>query len=151
MKYEIVDATIDHVTLLATNMRFEDRREVEADGEGAMQALVRSYRSATICRAAVTEDGQVICIWGLSPYSLMSGTGCIWLLGSDLVKKIPVSFVKDSIRQVSEMLKICPELSNWVDSRYTQACNWLERLGFKQENEKDLNGIPFRHYVKRAA
>lgn len=150
MKYTIVSGKREHVFELAQTIRAENRAEVEVDGESALSALIRTAQSSIYWKTAISEDGRVICSWGLCPISIFSGVATVWLFSSDLVEKIPVSFVKDTIRETRTMNSLFPRILNFVDTRYIQACNWLERTGFKKGIETTTHGVVFREYYKDA-
>lgn len=73
-------------------------------------------------------DGEVACMWGLIPPSLLSTTAYLWLLTTDLVDQHKFLFVRHSQRWVEEALKVYPAIiGDMVDKPSTR--RWLEWLG----------------------
>ncbi|MBX3503328.1 MAG: hypothetical protein KF889_28120 [Alphaproteobacteria bacterium] len=111
-------------------MRAADIREIEAAiGVAPLPALLLSLARSTEAWAG-TVDGEVACVFGVGPLSLLGGEGCPWLLGSDLVERNAVAFARRNRAMVARWLRTYRVLRNHVDARNSQAIRWLRWLGF---------------------
>ena len=75
-------------------------------------------------------DGELACIIGAAPVSVISGIGSPWMLGTpvlDANRRVLVRKTPDYIRQ---MLKAFPHLVNYVHAENATSVRWLRRLGF---------------------
>lgn len=117
------------IEILAANMRQADIEELAACGHSPIEALEGSVKLSTHCWTG-TADGEIGCIFGLTPISLMGGIGCPWMLGTELVTKNAGAFIKHSRSYIQEMLQAYPHLFNFVDARNAKAIRWLKRSGF---------------------
>ena len=126
----IVPAVEAHAIGLAPRLRAADVRELEA-GSGAqpLEALLVSLRRSTEAWAG-TVDGEVACIFGVGPLSLLGGEGAPWLLGADLIERNAFAFARRNRAMVTRWQRTYPVLRNYVDARNRQAIRWLGWLGF---------------------
>lgn len=87
-------------------------------------------------------SGELACVWGLIPPSMMSNTAYLWLYTSSLVEEHKFLFVRHSQRWVEECLKQYDSLIGFCRSDNHQAIRWIEWLGgeFKkpQDGRKDF-------------
>ena len=129
--YAIVEAGPQHVAEMAVNMRHADREEAYAQtGAHPAFGVGASYGSATIAWAGLV-DGQVACVFGVSPADEIDGkVGHPWMIGSPLVEKHQKRFLRECREYVDAMLGLYPVLENYVDVRNTTAIRWLRWLGF---------------------
>ncbi len=74
-------------------------------------------------------DGEIAAMWGLCA-DMLSDCGEPWLVTTNAVEAIPVTFVREGRRQVARMLAVKPRLENMVAARYQRAVRFLEVLGF---------------------
>ncbi len=150
-KAEIVVATAEHVAELAETMRQADRDEIRAASmQEPLAALTNGLRASTHAWAGLL-DGEVACIFGVAPISLMGGNGSVWLLGSDLIDQHPKHFLRRCRRQLAVMARGYSLLQNYVDDRNKKSIAWLEWLGFTIEEPvpHGIAGLPFRHFYLR--
>lgn len=141
---------------LAPVVRQEDRAEVLAllgpvhPVEGPAGGLLLGL--ATACEAWTARDdaGRIICMAGVSPFSLIGSTGVPWLLGSDLVRMHRRVFMAESRRLVARWLTWFDSLRNVVDARYAAAIRWLRWLGFEIGPPFELKHGLFRRVFKEA-
>jgi len=129
--YQVVPATLDHVAAMAPHVRQADIDEVHAaSGLPIEIALEKSYRMSTHCWAGIV-DGEVACIFGVSPVNMLAGKGSPWLLGTDLVERHAMAFLRRNRRYILIMLRMYNHLENYVDVRNTASIAWLKWLGFE--------------------
>lgn len=137
----IVNTTPEHIREISGKLRVEDANEIISFGISPNKALWRSYKVSLIAKTGFV-NGEIAACWGLGGVPLgIQGTP--WLLTTDAVKNIsPLKFARLYQKEVYNMLKFFPVLSNWVDSRYDAAIRLLDIVGFKLgEPEKLGNGI----------
>jgi len=122
---------------LAAVLRDEDRAEVLAllgmsdPVDGPATALLDGLATAREAWTARDRGGRIVCIAGVSPFSLVGSTGVPWVLGSDLVRTHRRAFMVESRRLVARWLTLFEVLRNVVDARYAAAIRWLGWLGFE--------------------
>jgi hypothetical protein len=144
-RYRVVPATEEHVRQVAQRIRTADRAEIEAAGLRVDAAMAASLRASLWCSAAICR-GWVICVWGVSPVSLIGGIGEPWLIGTDLMIKFRKSFLLESRRELKRMLRTFPVLRNRVSAVHEESIRWLAWLGFAigPEHPWGAKGAPFR-------
>lgn len=122
---------------LAPALRLEDRAEVLAllgpvdPIAGPAESLLHGLATAREAWTARDRAGHIICMAGVSPFSLVGSTGVPWLLGSDLVSRHRRAFLAESRRLVAHWLTWFDSLRNVVDARHGAAIRWLRWLGFE--------------------
>lgn len=93
-------------------------------------------------------DGELSGAFGVSPLSAAMGKHCVWVLTTNVVDKYPVTFYKESVRIAKWMRGNYHSLENWVDLRYTEAINWLDRLGATfHEVHTARSGVKYQRFV----
>lgn len=116
---------------LAPRLRHADLLELEAAGApNALQALSESFKRSTLSWS-VEIDGELACMMGVCPLSMLCGLGSPWLLGSEAVARNAGAFIKQTKIYIPIMLQAYPHLFNFVDVRNRKSVAWLRRAGFK--------------------
>lgn len=144
-------------TDLALDLRPEDRAEVLAllgpvdPIEGPAGSLLHGLATAREAWTARDQDGRIICMAGVSPFSLVGSTGVPWILGSPLVAMHRRAFLTESRRMVARWLCCFASLRNVVDCRYLVAIRWLRWLGFEIGPAFSLAHGRFHRICKEAA
>lgn len=144
---EIIPTERRHLWELAENLRENDEKEIMGFGFSNRRVLWQSYRQSIFSRTALI-DGKVAAIWGVGGV-LMGDTGRPWLLTSpESLKVSPLRFARIYRREVQKMLKLFPNLENFVDSTYNQAVRLLEIVGFKLDEPQPIGktGAMFRRF-----
>ena len=131
-KYEVVEATMQHVLQLSQNMRKADIEEVWASAHYTPLEALTSSMLCTEHTFAGLADGQVLCLFGIGQATLMSDRGFPWFLSANLADKHAYALAKGSKIVFENMTKgnQFRVLENYVDARYKTAVRWLEWLGF---------------------
>lgn len=112
-----------------------------AEIPGAEEIMVEClHRSIEIWQGIV--DGQVACVWGLIPPSLLSNRAYLWLLTTDLVEKHKFVLVRNSQRYIEEALKHWPEIYGDCVVGQKLTMRWLKWLG-AEFGEADGGKISF--------
>lgn len=131
MNKEIVPTTKDHILELAETMRKADRDEIWASSR------LRPYEALRLGVAMSEEpltgllNGKVVCIFGISKPSVISDKASPWLLASDLLPRVAITFLRLNKVYMDEVKKRYKFLENYVDCRNVEAIKWLKWLGFK--------------------
>lgn len=122
--------TDEDIPLLATNMRAADQDEVRASGHNNIEwAVTRSVRASLLCWSAFV-DGELACILGAAPLSVVSGIGSPWMLGTPVLDANARILVRETPRYISKMQTAFPHLLNFVHADNKTSVRWLRRLGF---------------------
>ncbi|MDB5405401.1 MAG: hypothetical protein JWL84_313 [Rhodospirillales bacterium] len=112
-------------------MRSADRNEALAmTGLPGPEAL---RRSATVSREtwAGTVDGVAACVFGLGMGSMLDDVGRPWMVGTPLVERHSMAFLRRNRPMIARWLEECRILENWVDARHAVSRRWLNWLGFR--------------------
>jgi hypothetical protein len=142
---EIRPATVFDAVQLAPNLRAADREEVEAlSGRDPMDVLVASVEQSSSAWAGLA-NGNLVCLFGVVPATLIGVTGVPWLLGSNDVCAYSRQFLRRNRAYVHEMLQEYPILRNVVDERNSVSIRWLRWLGFTMGAPTPMGarGLPF--------
>lgn len=91
---------------------------------------------------AGSVDGEIACIWGLIPPSLISSQAYLWLYTTELVNDHTFVFVRYSQRAVEQMLEEYPVIVGVCAADNARAIRWVKWLG-GQFNDPVGKGIPF--------
>jgi hypothetical protein len=123
-------ATLEHVESMRGKIRAADVEEHDAlFMRDIMETLSIGVRDSTKSWAGLI-DGEVVCVCGVAEASDKSGSGVVWLTGTDLIDEAPIEFLRLSKLVLAEMLEIYEHLWNYADYRHTKALLWLQWLGF---------------------
>ena len=138
---------------LVANLRPADIAECEALlGPGRERwALEQSMQRSPLCWVGCA-DGEVACIFGVSPLSLVGGQGAPWLLGTPLVERHRGAFIRRNPAYIARMLAAFPHLLNIVDARNIKSIAWLRKLGFTihPTMPAGVSGMPFHPFSMEA-
>ena len=115
--------------LLAANMRISDAHEVRACGHTPLEAAQGSVARSLLCWSAFA-DGELACVIGCAPISIVSGIGSPWMLGTPVLDAQSRVLVRLTPRYIALMLKAFPHLVNHVHAENKTSVRWLKRLGF---------------------
>lgn len=74
-------------------------------------------------------DGELACIWGLIPPTLLSQQAYLWLYTTKIVEKHQFLFVRHSQRRMEEMLDEYPLIVGNCDANEKRSVRWLKWLG----------------------
>ena len=150
VQIDIVQARASHLRRIAAVMRQADRDEViAATGKDPLIALSASYRKSSICMVALV-DGQPEVIFGAGDLSILTGLGAPWLLGSDVIERHRVEFLRASVHWRGQLLKRYSVLRNVVHCRNKVAIRWLRWLGFTFSEPFQHRGHDFMMFELRA-
>ncbi len=150
-RIHVCDAEPFHVKQLAENMRQADIDEIWAASLRVPEdALNRALAHADKAWAVMYDD-DVAMMFGVCPLSAISNSGIPWMLGSEIIEKFQVRFLRHCAYYVSKMAEDYDCLVNYVDARNEKAIKWLEWLGFEIHEAKPRGALnyPFHRFEKR--
>lgn len=96
-------------------------------------------------------NGSPVAVIGVSPNSIITGGGTIWMLGTDGLKDAKLAVLRHSRAWTQSMLQKYGELSNYVDARNEVSIRWLKWLGFTVDEAKPYgkSQLPFHRFHMR--
>ena len=122
----------DDADELVAGLRPSDRAECEAVDVDPAVGIPASVRQSLLCWSA-REPAGLVCIFGVTPASMMGGVGSPWMMGTPLLEARAKTRMKVCPGYITRMLQAFPLLINWVHAENTTSVRWLKRLGFHME------------------
>lgn len=136
VKVELVKPTLEHVIHIANHMRAADAAEVWASSRKTpLEAMLSGFKYSDRSIVVMVNDEPCAMI-GLVIQSILTGTGVVWMLGSDESMNHRKLFLELSPPVIKEMLDVCPMLFNYVHADNKKSIRWLQWLGFTIESPK---------------
>ncbi len=133
---------------LSENLRKEDIQEIQAvTGLPPLLSLLTGLKMSSVHLVICNADCKPVAMLGVVPNGLI---GFIWMVGTDDLKKISLSFLRNS-KDVCDVLKGKHQiLHNYVDKRNKLHINWLKWMGFSIINEVNygIENRKFYEFVK---
>ena len=133
---------------LSENLREEDIQEIKAvTGLPPLLSLLCGLKMSSVPLVICNADCKPVAMLGVVPNGLI---GFIWMVGTDDLKKISLSFLRNS-KDVCDVLKGKHQiLHNYVDKRNKLHINWLKWMGFSIINEINygIENRKFYEFVK---
>lgn len=109
------------------------------DGAGTVfteKDITFAMKRGPITRTIIKDDSELIGIYGLTqPGSLLSRNGYAWLLATDQLKAVQISFLKQVRTEIQELLQHCPVIVTLVNKTNSTNIKWLEWCGFQIDRE----------------
>ena len=144
---EIREATQRDAVWFAPRLRRSDRLEVIAStGRAPIVALMASVAMGNSFVAE--HEGEPVAVFGMPIISHLPRFGIPWLMGTDKLDDIKLTFGMTSRRIVDGWMEQADVMENFVDSRHYKAVNWLEWLGFDMSEAIPHGpyGVPFHRF-----
>jgi hypothetical protein len=137
---------------LEAGLRSADRAEVAAAHGDRIAQVIRHSIAVTPDCIVSEADGELLCIWGTAPVSLLSDEGIPWLLGTNRIYRHSGLLTKTAKGYFQHALTIYSRLENYVDARNTASIRWLKRLGFALDEPRPYGvaGLPFHRFEMRS-
>ena len=117
------------------------RHSPVADTPGAMETMQECMKRSVEVRYGLI-DGEVACVWGLIPPTILSDTAYLWLLTTDVVARKKFLFIRYSQIYVEHALRSFPIIVGDCMANNASAIRWLRWLGAEFHNPVGLK-IPF--------
>jgi len=137
---------------IAAEMREEDKQEVLAfSGLSPLAGLICGFNfsdESFVVYETDTEDP--LFIFGYTVIEPPDLTACIWLLGTDKIKKHSRQFLQGSGLYIDYLQTKAKLLYNFVDQRNLIHIRWLKWLGFKFIKIEENFGYEQRPFIEFA-
>ncbi len=141
-RYTTLPCTLEAAIEVASNLRTEDRREIE-EGHG--------LDPMTILTGAIDDD---FCVYFTAPNGKTAGMGgiyddgIIWMVTTPVIHDYPIGFVKEAKRVLATRTESV--LGNIVDKRNTVHLRLLKYLGFEflREIRYGPNNLSFIEFCR---
>lgn len=144
---EFREGTRDDAIWFAGRLREADKRELIASS--GQDPIVMLMASQAMGNCFVAEhEGVPVAIFGLPIVSQLPKVGIPWLLGTDKLDDLRISFGLESIHMVELWREQVDQMVNFVDSRNRKSIEWLQWLGFDVEEAVPHGpyGVPFHRF-----
>jgi hypothetical protein len=119
---------------LLSNLRVEDREELEATGTDPRRAVWGSWRLSDYAQVVLVDE-RVAAIGGVAPVG-NSGIADIWLLTTPAVEFVRTAFVKIARDELEFVHERFWRVQGFCYFRYTRALKFLRLLGFTVEDTR---------------
>ena len=134
---------------LSEHLRKEDIQEIKAvvGNLPLLLSLLIGHKLSAVPLVICDAESKPVAMLGVVPNGLI---GFIWMVGTDDLKKISLSFLRNS-KDVCDVLKGKHQiLHNYVDKRNKLHINWLKWMGFTIINEINygIENRKFYEFVK---
>ena len=121
-RYTTLPCTLEAALEVASNLRQEDRREIEEGWGYDPMELLPTFLDDDFCVYFTAPNGRTAGMGGIN------GT-VIWMVTTPVIHDYPIGFVKEAKRVLATREE--PILGNVVDKRNTVHLRLLKYLGFK--------------------
>lgn len=149
MRARVVEAQPEHVEAIVADARHADVDELfAATGITPELAMWKGLACSTHAWTGFFDD-RPVCMFGVAPRSVLSGRGYPWLIGTNLMERHALVFLRECRPNLEQMKSAYNLLENYVDARNVKAVRWLRWLGFDISPAAPYGdlGLPF-HYFK---
>jgi hypothetical protein len=146
---QVIPATLEHAQELLPHVRQADIDEFESGWSMTPdQVLTYGLQHSAFCWAGLA-NGEVVTIFGVTPASILTGSGTPWLIASDRLDKYSRAFIRHSRPLLAGILETFPRLENYVDARNIAAKQWLHWMGFRLYDPVPAgpNGMLFHRFT----
>lgn len=138
---------------LQAGLRQIDREELEALGVDPAEGVRSSvYESDQVYYGRNLDNGRLAVVFGIDAYERDQGTppvNIIWCLGTDEIKNVRKTFVKESAKVLQKWVKQYGMLMNTVGLWNKDSLNWLKWLGAEFAEPREINGKMFVDFFLR--
>lgn len=83
------------------------------------------------------HDGQIACVYGLNPPSVISNRAYLWLFTTDIIDEHKFLFIRNSQIVVKKALERYPTIVGHVTEKNYAARKWLKWLGAEIDQPTD--------------
>lgn len=139
----------EDILACSVSIRAADRAECWAAARWEPEeTLWAGLQCSDPCLTALV-DGEVVCIFGVVPVSLLTGRGCPWLIATTGLERHARKFLRESKQYVAAWAAQYEILMNHVDARNTVAIRYLRWLGFTLVPAAPFGpmGLPFHRFT----
>jgi hypothetical protein len=141
-------AKAEDVDVLMADIRQADWDEIYATTGNDPRWSIEDGVATSVPVLTATVDGELLCIFGISPVSILTRHGVPWLVGTNLMNSHQFVFLRENRRYMRHLLELYGSLVNYVDDRHEASKRWLRWLGFELGQPEPYGhfGLPFRRF-----
>jgi hypothetical protein len=147
MNWAIVPATAEHADAMAPNVAAPDMAELRTLTDTDVYAVLRKHIEYSLFASTWLIDDEPAAMGGLYAAQLLGDTGYAWMLGTELIRRHRVTFLRNYVYQLDKMLAIFPIIETHVDARYKSCLRWLKWTGFEIEQAEPMGTGHFHRAV----
>lgn len=148
----VLPARESHIERLLPRVRAADRAELWAGWRHTPEQSLRYglKHSSHVWTGCI--ECEPVCMAGVVPGSILSGTGAPWLIGTEALIEHQFTFLRCCRGQLARLQRVYQHLANHVAADNTAAVRWLTWLGFTVHAAAPFgpDGVPFRLFEWRA-
>jgi hypothetical protein len=126
---QLIDAEVRHARTIAASMRERDVIEVRAGWGREPYEAMREAMSSSYYARTLFSGFEPLCMFGLSPLTVLGGAARVWMFGTAAIDRHPISFARACRRHLPELFQQCTLATNLIDTTDIPACAWLAWLG----------------------
>lgn len=148
MRVEVVPALAEHAVAVGAAARPADRQELWASHRLTPRRAIEGGMIVSPDARTALFDGVPACVFGCNPGSLLGGQATPWMIGTPLLERYPLAFLRRSRPVVADWAARYTALRNHVDARNTLAVAWLRWLGFSigEPEPYGVDQLPFHPF-----
>jgi hypothetical protein len=149
----VVPALPEHAVAVGAAARPADRAELWASHRMTPRRAIETGLLVTPDARTALFDGEPACVFGVNPGSLLGGAATPWMVGTGLLERYPLAFLRRSRPVVADWAARYTVLANHVDARNTFAVAWLRWLGFRIDEPVPygVDQLPFHPFSLEVA
>lgn len=137
----IEPASNNHIPLLADRLIELPRMKNLMPLWNPQAVMAANIRISDEAWTAFVDD-RAACMYGIYRPLLITADAVPWLMATDIVAHLPITFLRNSRRFVEAASRRYSNLYGWVDANFKPSVNWLEWLGFEMGDRRN-NTLPF--------
>lgn len=136
---------------LLANLRQVDIDELEGLGiEKSVGVNTSIYCTEKVYYGRRTDNGKLGVVWGIQFFTDGDrDVNIIWCLGTDEIKHVRKTFMRESRKILMDWMEKYGELYNTVGTFNVDAIAWLTWLGAEFYNRRMINGKEYTDFVLR--
>jgi len=131
----VVKRVHDIVDLGDFVLRTEDEAECAAGGLNGTDAVRLGIEHSLASWGMWNEEEMLLCVWGVSPATVLGDQAQLWMLSTTELPKHPISFARVSKQIFAELMAVYPSSIIAVHTPYTRSMRWAKWLGFRPWRE----------------
>lgn len=149
MRVTVVPTTPEHAAAVGAAARDADRQELWASDRLTPRRAIELGAALSPETLTALFDGVPACVFGVNPGPILCDLARPWMIGTPLLERHPLAFLRRSRPVVAGWAKRYTTLANHVDARNTHAVAWLRWLGFdiRPAVPHGVDGLPFHPFV----
>lgn len=148
----IREAVETDALLLAPKLREADIEELDAATHlSPWEVLHTGWYLGAPCRTFLSEEGEVVGMFGVTPMPQAKRIGVIWCLSSPDLFKMRKYFMRNCRREIEEISRNYVKVFNYVYEKNTTHIRWIKAMGFDMYDEPISFGRlqkPFYYFEK---